>query len=69
MKKELKINKSNFILLEMLYTFEFFSFEDDIKKELCKFRNLVEKKTFGNFFNNGKDILKEECILKYTFED
>lgn len=69
MKKELTINKNNLILLEMLYTFDSLGLDNDLKKDLYKFRNLVEKKTFGNFFNNGKDITKEECILKYTFED
>lgn len=68
MKKYLKIDRNEFVFLEILYMLEFYDFDNTIKNEINKIRNLVEKKVFDDFFKDNGDILNEECILCYTFE-
>jgi len=69
MKKYLKVDRNEYIFLEILYMLDFLSFDDDIQKEINKIRKKVEDKVFLNFFENKNDILNEECILCYTFTE
>ena len=68
MKKELKINRNDYILLEVLYMLDYLSFDNIIEKELINFRKLVEYQTFGNYFkNNGVMAIDNNFIKVGTF--
>ena len=69
MKKDLKVNINEYILLQLFYMLEFYNFDDIIQNEIEKFRNLLEDKIYGNFFKNCGDILSDEFILSFQFEE
>lgn len=70
MIKELNTNINNYVLLDILHMLDYLEYDDIIEDELKKFRRLVNKQVFGDFFKNLDDIeiINQEFKIKYTFE-
>lgn len=70
MIKELNTNINNYVLLDILHMLDYLEYDDIIEGELKKFRRLVNKQVFGDFFKNLDDfeIINQEFKIKYTFE-